>query len=450
MLSLTPLSARKAISLLPILLFLLLFLGSGLYFEAQGVEYGFYQLPAPIAVIPAIALSLWLARGPLQRRLDTLINGMGHTNIITMCLIYLMAGAFSELARQTGGVDAAVQFGLSVLPDWAMLSGLFLLSALLATAMGTSMGTLAALAPIGLGIVQTTEMSAPLMAGILLSGAMFGDNLSVISDTTIAATRTQGANMAEKWRTNLRLALPAACIVLLVLSALEQPAKPPLADATNGLLALPYVLVLVLAVCRVNVFVVLASGWLACVILGVWVGDYALDQVVSDTYQGITGMQDIFLLSLLLGGLFALVASQGGVTWLVERLSSIVQRLPLGKSRASTLVIGGLSALANVCVANNTVAILVSGDAARDIAQQGGVSRAKSASMLDIFACCVQGLLPYGAQVLLLGAALSISPLSIIPFVTYCQVLALIVVLHVLLSGVVRLPIALRARAGEQ
>lgn len=422
------------LALLPLACFLLVFLGTGFYYQWQGVEYAFYQLPAPVATLPAILLALCLSREPLSRAIEQFIEGAGHHNIITMCMIYLLAGAFSSVAKATGGVDATVALGLYLVPvDW-LLPGLFVLSAFVATAMGTSMGTLAAMAPIGLGLAEASGMSPALVAGALMSGAIFGDNLSVISDTTIAATRTQGCQMRDKFLENLRLALPAALIALLLFAFSGESASTLHPAIGNGWLALPYVLILGLAVAGVNVFVVLSLGILATVLTGVWQADYAVAGLARDIYQGFGQMQEIFILSMLIGGLSELMRRQGGLQALVGGISRAAKAMSRHNQASHGLAIAVLSAFTNLCVANNTVSIIVAGEAAKELAQSGGVSAKRSASLLDIFTCIVQGLIPYGAQALLLGASFGLSPLSIIPYVFYCYVLALVAGGYVLAS----------------
>ena len=413
-------------ALLPLLCFVSVFLGAGFYYQHQGVDFAFYQLPAPVAILPAIVLAIVLARQSVNTSINQFVAGAGHSNIMTMCLIYLVAGAFSSVAKATGGVDATVAMGLSILPsDW-VLPGLFLLSAFVATAMGTSMGTLAAMAPIGVGICQASGIPAPLMAGVLLSGAMFGDNLSIISDTTIASTRSQGANMSDKFRANLKYALPAALITLIMLALQEhEPVSLPESEV-NPWMALPYVLILVTAVVGVNVFVVLSLGLGSSVILGVWLNQYDSSALGQDIYAGFGQMQEIFLLSLLIGGLSEIMRQQGGLAYLVSKLRMMALRLSARNELSHKMAIAGLAGATNLCVANNTVAIIVSGEAAKSLAEHGGVSAKQSASLLDIFSCVVQGLLPYGAQALLLGASFAISPFSVVSLSFYCMVLAIV------------------------
>lgn len=420
-----PLSRGK-LALLPLLLFLSLFLGAGFYYQYQGVDYAFYQLPAPVAIIPAILLAICLSRESLNQTIDHFVSGAGHNNIITMCLIYLLAGAFSSVAKATGGVDATVAFGLSIIPEQLILPGLFVISAFIATAMGTSMGTLAAIAPIGLGIAQATDMSGALVAGALVSGAIFGDNLSIISDTTIAATRTQGCEMKDKFRENIKLALPSALIVLIVLVVLGDASPMPEAKSYNLWLVLPYLLILVMAVLGMNVFAVLFMGIVLSLVLGSVFNQYDLANTGKDVYAGFGQMQDVFLLSLLLGGMSELMRRQGGLDYLVSHLSRWISRWSVKPELGHSVGIAGLTSLTNTCIANNTVAIIVAGETVKELAQQGNISAKRAASLIDIFSCVMQGILPYGAQLLILGATFSISPIEIMPYVFYCYILALV------------------------
>lgn len=422
-------SLSGKLALLPLVTFLLLFLGVGFYFQSLGVEYAFYQLPAPSALLPAIILAIFLSTERLEQSIARFIEGAGHNNIITMCFIYLLAGAFSAIATATGAVEATVNLGLSVIPAQLILPGLFIMSGFIATAMGTSMGTLAALAPIGLGVSELADIEPPLVAGVLVSGAMFGDNLSIISDTTIATTRTQGCDMRDKFRANLHLALPAALAVFVLLVALGQSAQLPPSPPSNALLTLPYLLILVLAVAGINVFAVLMIGIIASAAIGMLVSDYQLISVGQDIYSGFSQMQEIMILSLMLGGLTALMRQQGGIDFLVNASTALVRKIALPLKIGNSLAIALLISALNACVANNTVAIIVAGSTAKELAKQGGISPRRSASLLDIFACVVQGLLPYGGQLLLLGAAFSISPVEIVPYSFYCIVLALVTLL---------------------
>ena len=405
-----PTSAK---ALLPLALFLTLFLGTGLYFQTEGVDYAFYQLPSPVAILPAIALGILLSKQAFEERIATFVAGVGDSNIITMCMIYLLAGAFSTVAEATGGVDAMVALGLNIIPATFLIPGLFLIAGVISTAMGTSMGTLAALAPVVLGIGEATDISLPLLAGVLVSGAMFGDNLSIISDTTIAATRTQGCSMRDKFRANLKIAIPAAIITVLWLVSYDTSGVPLNIPDANLWLCLPYFAIIVLAVMGLNVFAVLGLGIVLAAGFGMVTVDYQWVKFSQDIYDGFSSMQEIFLLSLLIGGLSGLIRQQGGLAFLAKVVESVASRVSKHKQRSSALGIAGLTSLTNLCVANNTVSILLAGEVSQRLAKQGNLAPRQSASLLDIFACTVQGALPYGAQALLMGASFGISPLSV-------------------------------------
>ncbi|WP_447826284.1 Na+/H+ antiporter NhaC family protein [Aeromonas hydrophila] len=420
----------SARALLPLLVFLALFIGTGTWLTLQGVEFAFYQLPAPVAALPAVMLALVLGKEGFNKNLETFFKGVGHSNIMAMCLIYLLAGAFATVAKATGGVDATVALGLSLIPGWFLLPGLFLISAFIATAMGTSMGTIGAVAPVALGVAQAAGIDPVLMAGTILSGAMFGDNLSIISDTTIAATRSQGCEMKDKFRENFKIAAPAAIGVILLYLTLGSVGDAPTTEAHVELLkVMPYLLILVLALLGMNVFMVLGLGILAAGGVGL-LGDYPLGQFSKDIYQGFTGMQEIFLLSMLIGGLGALMERQGGLAWISARISALIARFTRqhdGKQneKAAELGIAGVVSLTNLCTANNTVAIIVASKVAKELADHHGVTPRRAASMLDIFSCVVQGLIPWGAQALLLGSIFALSPLAVVSMSFYPMALAL-------------------------
>lgn len=419
------------IALLPLGLFLALFLGTGIYYHQQGVEMAFYQLAAPVAILPAIVLAVILSKDALNQRIATFIEGVGHPNIVTMCLIYLLAGAFSTVAAATGGVDAVVGLGLSIIPPAFILPGIFIIAAVVSTAMGTSMGTLAALTPVALGLSQAAGISPALMAGVLVSGAMFGDNLSFISDTTIAATRTQGCEMKDKFKANLRIALPAAALTILYLVFIQVDDAPLQVPDANFWLAIPYFAIIVLAVAGLNVFVVLSLGIVLAAAFGMVGAGYQMAAFSQDIYTGFESMQEIFLLSLFIGGLSALIRQQGGLAFLAKAVVAVTSRLSRKPSKAAGFGIAGLTALTNLAVANNTVTILLSGEVSKQLAEQGKLAPKQSASFLDIFACVVQGVLPYGAQALLLGASFGISPLAVSVNTFYCFILAAVALIYI-------------------
>jgi Na+/H+ antiporter NhaC len=414
----------SALALTPLLLFLALFFGAGLYYTAQGEAMGFYQLRAPVAILPALALGVWLARRRGVPAQQTLLQGMGDSNVMLMCLIFLLAGAFATVSKAIGAVDAVVALGLGALPASLILPGLFLVAAFVSLSIGTSMGTVAAVVPIALGVADAAGLDRVLVIGAVLGGAMFGDNLSIISDTTIAATRSQGAEMRDKFRENFKIALPAAIATIVLLGTLGDAAPVEAPDAASPWLVLPYVLVLGLALAGLDVVLVLGIGLVASGIFGfVLAKDYDVVSFAGDIYLGFESMVEITLLSILIGGLAALIKVTGGLDWLAQVIAKFA-RGHTGR-RSGEISIAALAAGSDALTANNTVAILVTGSLAKDIAQRHGISPRRAASVLDIFACVVQGVLPYGAQILLAASLAAVSPLALAGSVHYCWLLAL-------------------------
>jgi Na+/H+ antiporter NhaC len=429
-------SPASFVALLPLFLFLGLFIGAGLYFQSQGVDYAFYQLPSVIAILPAIVLAILLSKQQINSAIETFIEGIGHSNIIAMCLIYLLAGAFAAVTKATGGVDATVALGLSFIPSNLLLPGFFVIAAFIATSMGTSMGTIAAVAPVALGVADQAHIDYAIMAGAVMSGALFGDNLSIISDTTIAATRTQGCEMKDKFRENLVFAIPASILTLIAFSFVGQGQADIVAQDIEILKVLPYLTILVLAVVGLNVFVVLSLGIVLAGVTGVLSSHYTFIQFGNDIYTGFTNMQEIFILSMLVGGLAALMQQQGGLTFVSKQIERLIKRFSKANgeasSRAAELGMAAIVAATNTCVANNTVSIVVTGDIAKELAEKHGVSPKRAASILDIFACIIQGLIPHGAQALLIASVFTISPLVAVSNAWYCMILAVMAVIIVI------------------
>ncbi|MBW0278322.1 sodium:proton antiporter [Shewanella xiamenensis] len=427
-----PSNTASFVALLPLFVFLSLFIGAGVYFQSQGVDFAFYQLPSVIAILPAIILALVLSKQKLNQAIDTFIGGIGHSNIIAMCLIYLLAGGFAAVAKATGGVDATVAFGLSLISSNLLLPGFFVISAFIATAMGTSMGTIAAVAPIALGVADQAQIDYALMAGAVMSGALFGDNLSIISDTTIAATRTQGCDMKDKFRENLIFAIPASLLTFVAFVIAGQGQADLAAQEIDFIKVIPYLTILVLAVAGLNVFVVLTLGILLAGATGLLTMDYGVIQFGKDIYAGFSNMQEIFILSMLVGGLAALMQQQGGLAFVSKQIEKLITRFSKAQGeascRAAELGMAGIVAVTNSCVANNTVSIVVTGDIAKDLAEKHGVTPKRAASVLDIFACIIQGLIPYGAQALLIASTFSITPLAAVSHAWYCMILAAVAI----------------------
>ena len=416
--------------LIPFLVFILLYLGTGIFLNIQGVELAFYQLPGPVAAFAGIVVAFIIFRGTITEKFNTFLEGCGHPDIITMCIIYLLAGAFAVVSKAMGGVDSTVNLGITYIPPHYIAVGLFVIGAFISTATGTSVGAIVALGPIAVGLGEKSGVPMPLILAAVMGGAMFGDNLSVISDTTIAATKTQGVEMRDKFRINLYIALPAAILTIILLFIFARPDVVPEAVSHdyNLLKVLPYVFVLVMALVGVNVFVVLASGVLLSGVIGFIYGDFTLLSFGKEIYNGFTNMTEIFVLSLLTGGMAQMVTREGGIDWVINT----VQKFIVGKKSAK-LGIGLLVSLADIAVANNTVAILISGGISKKISENNEIDLRESAAFLDIFSCVFQGMIPYGAQMLiLLGfAAGKVSPTQLIPLLWYQLLLAIFTIIYI-------------------
>ena len=416
--------------LIPFLVFILLYLGTGIFLNMQGVELAFYQLPGPVAAFAGIVVAFIIFRGTITEKFNTFLEGCGHPDIITMCIIYLLAGAFAIVSKAMGGVDSTVNLGITYIPPHYIAVGLFIIGAFISTATGTSVGAIVALGPIAVGLGEKSGVPMPLILAAVMGGAMFGDNLSVISDTTIAATKTQGVEMKDKFRINSYIALPAAILTIILLFIFARPDVVPeaVSHEYNLLKVLPYVFVLVMALVGVNVFVVLTSGILLSGIIGFIYGDFTLLSYGKEIYNGFTNMTEIFVLSLLTGGMAQMVTREGGIDWVINT----VQKFIVGKKSAK-LGIGLLVSLADIAVANNTVAILISGGISKKISENNKVDLRESAAFLDIFSCVFQGMIPYGAQMLiLLGfAAGKVSPTQLIPLLWYQLLLAVFTIIYI-------------------
>lgn len=421
-------SSGKA--LIPFLVFVVVYLAAGIILQAKGVEMAFYAFPAPVAVIIGIIVAFFLLEGSIDEKFDSFVKGCGDENIIIMCIIYLLAGAFSNVSKSMGGVDATVNLGLTLIPPQYVTAGLFIISGFLSVATGSSVGTIVAITPIAVGLADKAGLQLALVVAAAVGGAMFGDNLSVISDTTIAATRTQNVQMRDKFRVNLTLALPAALITLVLLVIFGKPVSVPKIDEVsyNIVKVLPYLFVLITAVMGMNVFVVLTGGIVFSGAVGLFYGDFTFLTLAQEIYAGFVGMIDIFLLSLLTGGLARMVTEGGGIQWLLEKIKGMVK----GKKSAE-IGIAGLVSLADAATANNTVAIIIAGPIAKEMSKEYKVDPRRSASLLDSFSCVFQGLIPYGAQLLLAGSFTNglLSPFDIIPLLWYQQLLAVIVIVSI-------------------
>lgn len=427
-------------AILPLVLFLGIFVGSGLFYTLQGVEKAFYQIAATVAILPAIAVALFLGRDSFAENISTFIEGVRDKNIITMCLIYLMAGAFAATTAGIGSVDATVNLGLSLVPGPFLLPGIFLITAALATAMGTSMGVIATVGPLAFALATKTELDGLWTMGAVVGGAMFGDNLSLISDTTIASVQTQGAKFKEKFMMNALIAVPAMILTVCILYAVSPSNLTFIIEDANWTLVLPYAVIFVLALMGMNVMAVLGVGIALAGLMGLLTdgtgeeGAYSLAVFASHIQAGFLSMHDILILSLLIGGLSFMTSQQGGLTFLIEGVETLALKVRNKKksTRIGEMSIAVIGSLADFCTANNTVAIILSGGLAKDLAKKHGVSKEKSACLLDIFTCVFQGLLPYSAQILLASSIAGYSPLEIIPYVLYCPTLGLMAIFAIM------------------
>lgn len=427
-------ASPRALALLPLIVFLAIFLGSGIYHTIIGTEFAFYQIKAPIAAIPALILAVLLYRGKLNTGIDEFLRGASHPNLILMFMVFMLAGAFASISSAIGSVDATVQLGLSLIPSAFVLPMLFVISAFIATAMGTSMGTIAACAPIAFGFTQVTDINPVVAIGAVVGGAMFGDNLSMISDTTIAATRSQRVELKDKFKVNVWIAVPAALFTILIYFVMSRDTQQISFNDYNFWLILPYLAVFALAFTRLHVLAVLMLGIVMSGLVGlIQAPDFNLLKLNIAIYDGFLGMFEVALLSMLLGGISALMRKEGGLEWLIQRIYQLTRLFKVGTQRAGEIGICLLVILSNFFVANNTVAIILSGDMAREVAKEYGVDPKRSAALLDIFSCVVQGLIPFGAQLLLACSIAKLSPMEMIQNVYYCWILAVIAILSIAL-----------------
>ena len=420
---------------IPILLFILLFVGSGVYFTVLGTPNAFYQLSPITAIIPAIAFAWALHRGTTQQKMHDFLDGVRHRDIITMCIIFLLAGAFSEVTKQIGSVDATVNFALSFIPSQFLLIGLFLVSAFVSTSIGTSMGTIATIAPIGFAVSQQLGISTPLCTATVVGGAMFGDNLSIISDTTIAAVMSQEADIKQKLQLNAKIAFIASIITIIFLAFKTNSQVVADIKDYNIILVIPYILLIVLAISGINVFVSLSLSIAFAGVIGISINDNFDILIFSQSLnKGFISMNEIMLLSLMVGGISGLTGKEF-TQEVANRLSAWIDRKNAGP-KFIQLLIAKLVSIFDILLANNTIAIIFTGEIARELAKKHKIPPHYSAAWLDIFSCVFQGLIPYGAQILLASAIAQVSPLTVVPYVYYCYVLGVVSVCYIIANKI--------------
>ena len=409
--------SRGWLILSPLMVFFLLYVGVSV------VSGDFYTMPVTVAFLAASAWALCVSRpSGFMKRVERFSAGAAHRNIMMMIWIFIMAGAFAASAKYIGAVDATVNLTLSLLPANMVLAGMFLAACLISLAMGTSVGTIVALMPVATGLADKGGMSLALISGAVVGGAFFGDNLSFISDTTIAATRTQGCSMKDKFRANFRIVMPAAIsvFVLYILLGLRHSAEVSTGEI-EWVRVLPYLLVLVTAIGGMNVMLVLTIGILSTGLVALFSSTFGAMAWAGAMGNGIVGMGELIIVTLLAGGMLELIRYNGGLSYIIRHLTAGTHGRKGGE-----LSIAFMVSLANMCTANNTVAIVTMGDIARSIAQRFGIPAPRAASILDTFSCVIQGLLPYGAQLLMASAIAHISALDIIPHLYYPFVMGLV------------------------
>ena len=406
----------RAIALLPIGVFLVIFLGAGI------ITKDFYAMPAIVGFLIALFVA-FLQNKELKfgDKLKVISAGVGDENIVTMLLIFLCAGGFSGAVTAAGGVESTVNFGLSIMPAKIAVVGLFVIGCFISISMGTSMGTIAALAPIAVGISEETGFSLAICIGAVVCGAMFGDNLSMISDTTIAAVKTQGCQMKDKFRANFLIVLPAAIITIIIFLVITRDLHVELnSDLTyNFMKVIPYIIVLVGALIGINVFLVLIGGTIVSLIVGVATGSIALSEVFTVVGTGVTSMYDITVISIIVACIVSLVKEYGGIIFILNLIKKRIN----GK-KGGELGIAILSLLVDMCTANNTVAIVMAGPIAKEISEDFDIDPKRSASLLDIFTSVGQGTIPYGAQLLSAASLTGLTPFQIMPYLFYPLLMA--------------------------
>ena len=412
-------------ALFPFIVFLCLFIGSGIILN------DFYAFPVIVAIAIAAAVAIAMNRKEkLHTKVNIFCEGAGNTNVMLMVVIFLLAGAFSGTASGMGAVDSTVNFALSIIPTNLLVVGLFVIACFISLAMGTSVGTIVALAPIGLGIGDQTDISLPLIMASIIGGSMFGDNLSFISDTTITAVRTQGAEMKDKFKVNFFIVLPAAIVTCVILAMLTIGETAIVAGGDYSFIKIiPYLFVIVFALIGMNVFVVLASGIGLAGLIGLIDGSYSVMSLVQAIGDGMAGMFEMALLAVLIAGMVEVIKHNGGIDFLLH-----VATRKIKNKRDAQFAIAGLVGLTDLSTANNTIAIMIAGPLAKNIATEYDIEPRKAASIVDIFSCAVQGIIPYGAQLIVAAGVAGISPVLIMQYAYYPLLIAICGVIAILLG----------------
>lgn len=403
-------------ALLPLGVFLLS------YLVVSCLAGDFYKMPITVAFVISSAVAILISKGgELNNRIEQFCKGAANSNIMLMVIIFILAGAFAQTAKEMGAVDATVNLTMSLLPGNLLAAGVFIAACFISISVGTSVGTIVALAPVAVGIAEKAGMPDALMLGVVVSGAMFGDNLSFISDTTIVATRTQGCQMTDKFKVNFRIALPIAILtafLYVVLGLGVNESYQP--ESIEWVKVLPYLVVLISAIAGMNVMLVLFLGIILSGITGLMTGTFDIWTWNAAMGSGIIGMGELIIVTLLAGGMLEMIRYNGGIEWIIQKLTTRINT-----QRGAEASIAGLVSFANLCTANNTIALIMSGPIAKDIADRFHIDLRRSASLLDIFSCSVQGIIPYGAQILIASGLGNVSPLEIMQYLYYPYLLGL-------------------------
>ena len=417
-------------SLSPLFLFLALYLGVSI------IAGDFYKVPVTVAFLASSIYAIAIAKGSINERIETYSRGAGSPTVLLMVWIYLLAGAFASSAKAMGAVDATVNLTLQILPSSLLLPGIFLAACFISLAIGTSVGTIAALTPVAVGIAQQSDVSLPLMVAIVVGGAYFGDNLSFISDTTIAATQSQGCKMGDKFRTNLWLVLPVALLMLIIYYIIGRGINVPQdLPEVHGWKVIPYIAVILTAVAGLNVMLVLLLGIMLTGVIGYIDGSYDIYNWMGALGNGMSSMGELIIMAMLAAGMLEMIRQAGGIDYLIGLITRGIKARRGAESSISLLV-----CMVNICTANNTVAIITTGPIAKRIATQYGIDPRRSASLLDTTSCFTQGILPYSAQLLVAAGlveastGLALNPAAIVPWLLYPMGIGLAVVISILAS----------------
>ncbi|MFS0862178.1 Na+/H+ antiporter NhaC family protein [Fredinandcohnia sp. 179-A 10B2 NHS] len=413
------------LALLPLFVFVLLFIGVGV------IAKDFSILPLNVAILVAAVIALVMNRKEsFSNKIEIFCKSAGDSNIILMCIIFVLAGAFAGVAREMGAVESTVNLGLSFLPENLLLVGLFVIGCFISISMGTSMGTVVALAPIGIGIAEQTDISMALTMATVVGGAMFGDNLSMISDTTIAAVRTQKTKMSDKFKVNFLIVLPGAIITAIILFILTSGNSASISGdhSFEIVKVLPYLAVLAAAIAGLNVILVLLGGIVFAGIVGLSTGGFTFTGYLQSIGNGLISMEDLAIVALLIGGVVGLIKHNGGIDYLLHFVTSRIK-----SKKGAEFGIASLVSITDVATTNNTISIMITGPLAKNIADQYDIEPRKSASLLDLFSCAFQGIIPYGGQILAAAGLAAISPASLVPYSFYpilvgvCGVIAILI-----------------------